>query len=75
MPCTDGGPLKITETTSWTEQGEIKRLKDRNDQLAKLLCGLCRRIEQADSLELIGADTSLMKWWFEHREFDKREGR
>lgn len=64
MPCTDGGgPIPYPCNHS----AEIKHLKARNDELARLLCGLCNEI--ASTYEFKGP---LKEWWDAHQEFDRK---
>lgn len=67
MPCHDGG---------WNEQlkidDAIRPWKERNDQLARMLCGLCkflvRRGQKADLYEV----PDLAEWWEEHERQDRK---
>lgn len=65
MPCNDGGPT----ISDWQAQ------KDRADKLARLLCGLCRELEDINSDDQEGRSIfrqvkGLEKWWEAHKRQD-----
>jgi hypothetical protein len=73
MPCNDGGPPAYYD--AYEDQ------RRRSDELARMLCRLCRRIEELDpdkdyaldlSTHLIQNDSKLSTWWKEHQEQDAK---
>lgn len=69
MPCYD----HRTSPSYMSEQMEQQRaqLQKRNDELAEMLCGLCRFAPQA----AINSVPGLALWWEEHRQFDANRPR
>lgn len=85
MPCYDGrddGRASIVEdvrnSTRRESQAEITRLKNRNDKLARMLCGLCNILRIAGQnrdrypQSYINDVEELAEWWKEHQEFDRK---
>lgn len=74
MPCNDGGP------PSYYDAYEDQRR--RSDKLARMLCGLCGRIDALvaegniismdDIAHLINKDEKLAEWWVKHQEQDAK---
>lgn len=87
MPCYDGGyseQLKIDDVRKATRrecQTEIDMLRKRNDHLARMLCGICSRLERAGQnrdqypQSYIKDVPNLEKWWKEHQELDRQRNK
>lgn len=69
MPCSDGG--WAGEEDRLSNYKCIDDLKERNDELAQLLCSACRHIEEF--CESMPEEVAV--WWVHHKQFDKEEGR
>lgn len=76
MPCSDNQRWGDDE-----EHLELVKIKKRNDELARMLCGLCREIEwqhiglYGESIEYFDKVPGLREWWEEHKKYDIKEGR
>lgn len=63
MPCRDGGPSAYTDENS--------DLRKRNDELAQMLCSLCRLLEgRKELLVHLPYVIGLEQWWTEHKRID-----
>lgn len=60
MPCRDGGPSEYEVRTN---------LQDDVDQLTRMLCSLCRKVEEYDEPEM---PHNVRVWWNDHKEADER---
>lgn len=72
MPCSDGGDRFCDGTCN---SSDLKRLRERNDKLARLLCALCRTVERRQGTTIpvhIGDVIGLDAWWKEHKEHDRQ---
>lgn len=74
MPCSDEPPpgYKYPDESGKQEKA-LQQARERANFLATLLCDTCRRIQDAERLDLLGATT--LEWWKGHKDFDRREGR
>jgi hypothetical protein len=66
----------IDSSSDWG-RSEEETDRGRANMLARMLCGLCARVEayeaeQTCPPELISFDTELAKWWVNHKESDAR---
>lgn len=67
MPCNDwGGPGRTCDGTCNQEY------KKRTDQLARMLCGLCKAQQALGTGNLILKIPGLATWWKEHQEADRK---
>lgn len=65
MPCNDWGNSRCDGTCN---NHEVKRLQERNDLLARMLCGLCNQATPGMRDIVPG----LREWWKEHQEHDRK---
>ena len=63
MPCRDGGP-PLGESHSELQQAKI-------DKLTRMLCTLCKRLEDHEEGNHIYDSHELDVWWAEHKEQDR----
>lgn len=62
MPCVDGGG------PSYASDGDVRRLKERLDDVTNLLCALCRGQEERGQVMA----PELAAWWTRHKADDER---
>lgn len=91
MPCSDGGwnddirrqkemddkkfgnteiSAKITDLAY-----DVHKLINRNNDIAKMLCGIMRICDESSKQFLCNNIEGLKSWWEEHKKFDESEGR
>ena len=73
MPCSDGynPPCDMNELLERNLfYNQVLSLKNRNDEMAKLLCMLCRHSENK-TMPTPDETVRLANWWKEHRQFDE----
>lgn len=78
MPCYDSRDDLIRSSIVEDCNKREKLLKDRNDHLARMLCGLCTILERAGQnrdrypQSYIRDVKDLPEWWEKHKEFDRK---
>ncbi len=70
MPCYDS--RNEPEYIYAEKNKEIESLRKRNDELTRMLCGLCTEIELAERWTFINSVPGLTWWWEEHKAFDRK---
>lgn len=71
MPCRDYYP---TEDYTGPLRTKIDEQKRRLDNYAKMLCGLCGKIERTSGISTYTIDSvpGLRDWWEDHKEQDRK---
>lgn len=74
MPCFDAQAAEADRNC----HKEVKRLRERCDMLARLLCEAMQIVEGSEDTSgraIEGASKELRSWWKEHKKFDEARKR
>ncbi|HYT42420.1 MAG TPA: hypothetical protein VEP90_08735 [Methylomirabilota bacterium] len=72
MPCTGDGPSISYDAYA---HDDIRRLKEKNDELTRMLCSLIRLLKQKVFPVSMLLDPEIEKWFVEHEKWDRSQGR
>ncbi len=81
MPCQDGGPspeeyYRVTKENDRKEAARRKAIKDKLDNLTRMLCDICTVIERhhpdSSIQQSAGSVSGLRIWWDAHKKIDEK---
>lgn len=74
MPCSSSDGMGYDYKEDPEARREIRKLREKNDELTQMLCSLLRMLDSSESGPL-PLSQDIRDWYNKHREWDKSQGR